>query len=193
MLLPSRQGGPATTAETYEDLAGQGRRYTALGLAMAVCCFSLTGIPLTIGFFGKILLIWPAFEAGALWLVIITMINAAISAAYYLRIVGTMFLRPEPGAEEHPASPRIEDPRFGAPAAALEPPPRNLAVNIAIALSVAGTLLFGSVWPATQMLHTQTMSATRLEPTMPMRFIDDENEEQEEEEEAVTTRVDVSE
>src|SRR5688500_10380194 len=44
---------PATTAETFEDLAGQGRRHPLLGLAMAVCCFSLIGLPLTVGFVGK--------------------------------------------------------------------------------------------------------------------------------------------
>src|SRR5205823_11974115 len=103
MLLPARPvrnwSGrvtpvpPATTAETFEDLAGQGRRHPALGLAMAVCCFSLIGLPLTVGFFGKFYLIRPALHSHLYWLVVITMINAAISAAYYLRIVATMFLR----------------------------------------------------------------------------------------------------
>jgi NADH-quinone oxidoreductase subunit N len=64
MLLPARPvrswSGrttpvpPATTAETFEDLAGQGRRHPRSGLAMAVCCFSLIGLPLTVGFFGKL-------------------------------------------------------------------------------------------------------------------------------------------
>ena len=53
MLLPSRSNKPATSAETFDDIAGAGRRHPALGLAMAVACFSLTGLPLTIGFFGK--------------------------------------------------------------------------------------------------------------------------------------------
>ena len=87
---------PATTAETFEDLAGQGRQHPMLGLAMAVCCFSLIGLPLTIGFFGKLYLIKPALDSKLYGLVIITMINAAISAGYYLKIVGTMFLRAEP-------------------------------------------------------------------------------------------------
>src|SRR5688572_31995573 len=106
MLLPARPAPfgphrplPATSAETFEDLAGTGRRHVGLGLAMAVSCFSLIGLPLTVGFWGKLMLIRPALQSGRpmmTWLVVITMINAAISAAYYLRIVGTMFLRPEP-------------------------------------------------------------------------------------------------
>ena len=97
MLLPAaprelvRRGPrppPATSAETFEDLAGQGRAHPVLGLAMAVCCFSLIGLPLTVGFFGKLYLITPGAATPKLyWLVVITMINAAISAAYYLRIV----------------------------------------------------------------------------------------------------------
>jgi NADH-quinone oxidoreductase subunit N len=101
MLLPARHPKPATSAETLEDLAGQGRNHVVLGLAMAVACFSLTGIPPTVGFIGKMFLAIPASDTFAhptamIWLSVILWINAAISAAYYLRIVGTMFLRPEP-------------------------------------------------------------------------------------------------
>ena len=60
ILLPSRNSQPATSAETFEDLAGMGRKHVVLGLAMAVSCFSLIGLPLTIGFFGKLYLIGPA-------------------------------------------------------------------------------------------------------------------------------------
>ncbi|HEY8666917.1 MAG TPA: NADH-quinone oxidoreductase subunit N, partial [Tepidisphaeraceae bacterium] len=76
-LLPARRAAVATSAETFEDLAGEGRKHPALGLAMAVCCFSLTGLPLTIGFFGKLFLIKPALDVGTRsmnWLVVITMV-----------------------------------------------------------------------------------------------------------------------
>ena len=69
---------------------------TVTGLAMAVSCFSLIGLPLTAGFIGKLYLLLPAFRGGNYWLAVITLVNAAISAAYYLKIVGTMFLRLEP-------------------------------------------------------------------------------------------------
>jgi NADH-quinone oxidoreductase subunit N len=139
MLLPSRDDADGA-AETYEDLAGQGRRHVGLGLAMAVSCFSLIGLPLTIGFFGKLFLIRPALQAGLVWLVIVTMVNAAISAAYYLRIVATLFLRPEPTST---LAGNATDPA---------PLRRQFAVQLGVIISVLGTLLFGSLPPATQIL-----------------------------------------
>ncbi len=139
MLLPSRENKPATTAETFDDLAGQGRKHVALGLAMAVSCFSLIGLPLTVGFFGKILLIKPALDARLYWLVVITMLNAAVSAAYYLRIIAAMFLRPLP-----------EAPSLGEEVKAPAP------VVLAVVVSVAGSLLLGTVFPLNQILQTRT-------------------------------------
>jgi NADH-quinone oxidoreductase subunit N len=156
MLLPAGQTQnygsdevpPATSAETFEDLAGQGRRHPALGLAMAISCFSLIGLPLTVGFFGKLLLIRPALGAQMYWLVIITVINAAVSAGYYLRIVGTMFLRPEPEAQTTMTTAR---------------PALAMPIVIAVCLSAAATMLFGTIIPATQVLANQATAATTLE------------------------------
>lgn len=157
-FLPNEPLPPATTAETFEDLAGAGRRHPLLGLAMAVCCLSLIGLPLTVGFFGKIYLIRPALDAMnhspasgmMLALVIFTVANAAISAAYYLKIVGAMFIRPEPTVGEGDG-----------------PPPRPAyhsgPVALAIALSVAGTLLFGTILPATEVLNVRAATATQIE------------------------------
>lgn len=129
MLIPSNNPRPATSAETFDDIAGTGRNHLVLGLCMAVCCFSLTGMPLTVGFLGKVFLIKPALETGKLnWLVVAMMINAAISAAYYLRIVGTMFLRADSAAVDE-----TESERFTIPA----------PVGLAIALSVIATLTLG--------------------------------------------------
>jgi NADH:ubiquinone oxidoreductase subunit 2 (subunit N) len=153
MLLPSRLNHPATSAETFEDLAGQGRKHVGLGLAMAVACFSLTGLPLTVGFFGKLYLIKPALHAGLNGLVIVLVINAAISAAYYLRIVAAMFLRPEP---THPAHGGVA-PSIGLRLA--HPTP----ILAAIGLSIIGTLLFGIFFPATGDLIDRATKATLME------------------------------
>ncbi len=155
LLLPSRTNRPATSAETYEDIAGQGRKHVGLGLAMAVACFSLTGLPLTIGFFGKLYLIKPALDAGLNWLVIILVINAAISAAYYLRIVAAMFLRPEP---THATS---TGPATDALARLIHPAP----VVIAVLLSVIATMVFGIFFPATTALTHRAAQATIFEGT----------------------------
>ncbi|HEX4124600.1 MAG TPA: NADH-quinone oxidoreductase subunit N, partial [Tepidisphaeraceae bacterium] len=142
MALPSRAHGhepppPGMSAETYHDIDGQGRTHIVLGLAMAVCCLSLTGIPLTIGFWGKVLLIKPIFAAAGdgggqtrmIWLGVIMVVNALVSAGYYLNIIRRMFLGDESGAAEMPA-----------------PPPHvSTSLTLAIGLSVCGVLVVGIV------------------------------------------------
>lgn len=148
MLLPARHSRPATSAETIEDLAGMGREHVALGLAMAVACFSLTGLPLTVGFFGKLYLIYAALEAKQVWLVVIMLINAAISAGYYLRIVAVMFLRTQP----QPL------PGFTAPK-----PVRSTPVLVAVAVSTIVTLLLGSILPTTEFLRSTVKRAIHVD------------------------------
>jgi NADH-quinone oxidoreductase subunit N len=170
ILLPSRSArlagrvspSLADSAETFEDIAGQGRKHVGLGLAMAVACFSLIGIPLTIGFLGKLMLIKPALHGQFYWLVVLTMINAAISAAYYLRIIGTLFLRPDPvEAAGLPAGAAPSSaPAVPAFAARFHMPLPTLA---AIVLSVLGTLLLGSVLPATDMLASQVRAGATFD------------------------------
>lgn len=158
-MLPSRRGGHATSAETFEDIAGQGRRHLALGLAMIISCFSLTGLPFTIGFFGKVYLIKPALAAAhdpavstmMTWLVVLLVLNAAISAGYYLRIIAAMFLRGEPAHIQGMAPLAPER-------------PRSLPIATCVLLSAAGTLWFGVVPPATNGLTARTQSAAHMEP-----------------------------
>jgi NADH-quinone oxidoreductase subunit N len=178
MMLPSREvsdslpaGSPprppvATTAETYDDLAGQGKRHVALGLAMSVCCFSLIGIPLTVGFIGKVYLIQPALAGKLFWLVVITMVNAAISAAYYLKIIATMFLRPAPDAEQTTGSPvyaRHHAAPHGLAAIAHAPFP----LSVAVVLSVIGTIMFGTVVPGASGLTRDVRKAAGLASPLP--------------------------
>ncbi len=174
MMLPTRRqfnpadpgaanaaNAPATTAETYEELAGQGRAHPLLGLAMAVGMFSLAGLPLTVGFWGKIYLIRPAFAVGTVqmnWLGVILVANAAVSAAYYLKIVATMFLRPLP--DEEPG----REIQGGSDVAAVGAAGliRSLPVALAVSISAVGVLLLGALPPAIQALSLRTGEASRL-------------------------------
>jgi NADH-quinone oxidoreductase subunit N len=155
ILEPSDDLPPAC-AETFDDLAGTGRQHVALGLAMAVGCFSLIGLPLTVGFFSKFYLIGPLLQSHNVWLTIILVINAVIGAVYYLKIVATMFLRPEPAAV-----PAAE------PGQTMWPPAdHHFPITVAVALSTAVTLLFGIVLPATQDLSNRANLAAN--PAMPV-------------------------
>jgi NADH-quinone oxidoreductase subunit N len=75
--------------------AGLGRREPILGILMTLFLLSLIGIPPTAGFFAKANIILAAVEAGGplTILAVITVLNAAVAAFYYLRVVVYMFMR----------------------------------------------------------------------------------------------------
>ncbi len=82
-------------------LAGAADRFPGLAAAMAIFMLSLSGIPPLAGFFGKFLVFRAAVEEGWTWLVVIGVLNSAISAYYYLRVVVAMyFQQPEEIGEE---------------------------------------------------------------------------------------------
>ena len=87
--------------ETVDDLAGLAKSHPRIALAMAICLFSLAGIPPLAGFFGKFALFASAFSATRgddtrmfQVLALVGVINSAIGAYYYLRIVVAIYLRP---------------------------------------------------------------------------------------------------
>ncbi len=96
-------GQPSRRMESIDELAGLSRTRPLSAAMLAVFMFSLTGIPPLAGFWGKLQIFGSALNlsvatAGNLriWflvLAIIGVLNAAISAGYYLRIVGVMYFR----------------------------------------------------------------------------------------------------
>ena len=78
--------------ETLEDLAGLRVRHPWLAWSMAICAISLIGIPPLVGFFGKLALFGAAIENSQMALVVIAAVNTAISAYYYLQLVGVPML-----------------------------------------------------------------------------------------------------
>lgn len=87
-----------------DDWSGLASRYPAAALAMTIFMLSLGGIPPTAGFFGKFYVFKSAMEAHdqqLLWLVVVGVVNSAISIYYYLRVVMAMYFR-EPVNELKP-------------------------------------------------------------------------------------------
>jgi NADH-quinone oxidoreductase subunit N len=88
-----------------ETFAGLARRSPWAAVLMTLFLLSLTGIPPTAGFFAKAYVILAAVQAGG-WvtaLAVLAMLNAALAAFYYLRVVVFMFMR-EPSGSPAPVS-----------------------------------------------------------------------------------------
>lgn len=80
----------------FEDFNGIGFRSPVISFSLALFMLSLLGLPLTAGFIGKVLVFRPALEAGSVMLtilVVVAVVNTAISAYYYLRLIVVMFFR----------------------------------------------------------------------------------------------------
>jgi NADH-quinone oxidoreductase subunit N len=97
-------GRPDRRVDAVEELAGLGRTRPLAAAVLTVCLFSLAGFWPLAGFWGKLLLFGSALNvggadaAGNLWwwflsLAVVGVLNAAVAAAYYLRIVAAMYFR----------------------------------------------------------------------------------------------------
>ena len=87
--------------DNIDDLAGLVQTRPYLAVVMSICMFSLLGMPATAGFVGKFLLFSSAVQEGLatgnsalVWLVVIAVLNSALSLAYYLRVPAIMFFSP---------------------------------------------------------------------------------------------------
>jgi len=108
---------------TLEDYAGLGRRSPLLAATLTIFLLSLIGIPITGGFFAKFYVFSAALKANLVGLTIIAVINSAIAAYYYLRVIVVMYMR----------EPRQEAPLAPVPA----------ALGVALAVSLAATIYLG--------------------------------------------------
>ena len=78
---------------TVEDYAGLGRRSPLLAATLTIFLLSLIGIPITGGFFAKFYVFSAALQANLVGLTIIGVLNSAVGAYYYLRIIVMMYMR----------------------------------------------------------------------------------------------------
>jgi NADH-quinone oxidoreductase subunit N len=92
-LEQAGQAGQPGQGLAIDDYAGLGRKYPWLALAMTVFMLSFTGVPLTLGFWGKFFLFRAAVQGGFTWLALIGLLTSLLSAYYYLRVVVVMFMR----------------------------------------------------------------------------------------------------
>ncbi len=75
------------------------QRAPLLAVIMTICLLSLTGVPPTAGFVGKVYLFMAVLHAKLYWLAVIAVLNTVVSLYYYFRIAKAMFFEPGPSRE----------------------------------------------------------------------------------------------
>jgi NADH-quinone oxidoreductase subunit N len=86
----------ANRGEQYvslDDYAGLGFRHPLLAALLTIFLLSLIGIPLTGGFFGKFYIFRAAVHANLIWLAVLGLLNSAVGAYYYLRVIIAMYMQ----------------------------------------------------------------------------------------------------
>jgi NADH-quinone oxidoreductase subunit N len=86
-------GGKGEENLRLDDYKGLWARDPLLAVSMAVFLFSLAGIPLTGGFYGKYLLFSAAVGAGYVGVAVLGVLCSLISVFFYFRVVWYMFMQ----------------------------------------------------------------------------------------------------
>ena len=83
----------ATGMENIRDFDGFGRRAPWVAFGMALCLLSLAGVPPMAGFWSKLFIFISAWQAGGAltWLVVLGLVNSAISIVYYVNVMWRMY------------------------------------------------------------------------------------------------------
>ena len=79
-----------------EDLAGLSQKQPMTAAMLTIFLLSFIGVPLTGGFFGKFYIFRAALESNLIWLTVLGLLNSAVAAYYYLRLLVVMYMY-EPG------------------------------------------------------------------------------------------------
>jgi NADH-quinone oxidoreductase subunit N len=79
-------------SEDIEDYKGLGPKAPLITVSLAIFLVSLTGLPPTAGFIGKLYLFAALLNSGWVWLAVVGAINSVISLYYYVRILRNMYL-----------------------------------------------------------------------------------------------------
>jgi NADH-quinone oxidoreductase subunit N len=93
--LLARQG---FEADQIADLRGLNQRSPWYAFVMLLLMFSLAGVPPTVGFHAKLLvlqaLLGSGITTGMVWLAVIAVLFSLVGAFYYLRVVKVMYFDP---------------------------------------------------------------------------------------------------
>jgi len=85
--------GKGERFQNLEDFGGLAQKRPLAAALFAIFLLSLIGVPLTGGFFGKFYIFKAALESHLVWLTVLGLLNSAVAAYYYLRILVMMYFR----------------------------------------------------------------------------------------------------
>ena len=88
IMLLAREG---FESEEIADFSGLNQRSPFYAGVMALCMFSLAGIPPMVGFAAKLLVLKALLATGQVWLAVYAVMFSLVGAFYYIRIVKTMY------------------------------------------------------------------------------------------------------
>jgi NADH-quinone oxidoreductase subunit N len=100
----SHLSGKGERYQTLDDFAGLGQKQPVTAAMLSIFLLSLIGVPLTGGFFGKFYIFKAALESHLVWLTVLGLLNSAVAAYYYLRILVMMYMH-EPSQAATDAEP----------------------------------------------------------------------------------------
>ena len=93
IVIMSRKG---FEAESLEDFKGLNDRSPWLAFMMMLILFSMAGVPPTVGFYAKLVVLQAIINVDIIWLAVYAVILSVIGAYYYLRVVKLMYFdKPE--------------------------------------------------------------------------------------------------
>jgi len=99
VILLGQKNTANTSIEVYAGLAA---RHPVVALAMTVFLLSLAGVPPLAGFMGKFYILSAAIKAKYYWLAVIGVLNSAVAAYYYLRVIMFMYFKEPVGDLDRP-------------------------------------------------------------------------------------------
>ena len=120
----SHLSGPGERYLNLDDFKGLGQRQPLTAAMLTIFLLSLIGVPLTGGFFGKFYIFKAALESHLVWLAVLGLLNSAVAAYYYLRVLVMMYMH-EPSE------------------AAKQAEPLTIGLRAALILPALGTLFLG--------------------------------------------------
>ena len=88
-----------------DDFAGLAQQQPGMAAMLTIFLLSLIGVPLTGGFFGKFYIFKAALDSNLVWLTVLGLLNSAVAAYYYLRVLVVMYMKdPDGAADSLPAA-----------------------------------------------------------------------------------------